>query len=92
MKGFREFSLNRFTISTKFPCFLIDYSYFYTRIVISYGQRLVKPLNFQYNIKITTQFKSKRLKPCDFLFCCPYRILFKKLTVHTLEFFKVISK
>ena len=29
--------LNRFT-STKFPRFLIDYSYFYTRIVISCDQ------------------------------------------------------
>ena len=38
------------------PLLLIDYSYFYTQIVISCDQRSVKRLNFQYNIKITTHF------------------------------------
>ena len=60
LNRFREFSLNRFT-STKFQRFLIDYNYFYTRIVISCDQRSVKQLNFQNNIKITTYFKSKTL-------------------------------
>ena len=47
---------NAMKILLKFPRFLIDYSYFHTRIVISCDQRSVKRLNFQYNIKITTHF------------------------------------
>ena len=51
----RYFS-HKYNIASRFPRFLIDYSYFYTRIVISCDQRSVKRLNFQCNIKIITHF------------------------------------